>query len=154
MTVLVNGYIPYRPVSFCHYLTYLYYAYIYLVLFISSTKKCYSGKVKKACFCQKQPVKKSTVSVIHNYNSIGFQTAGFLVQTVAPEHQDKSFTPITSWRFHSKPEDSRGSFSVHQLLTSCPQVICIIHTKADCTWNNKTQNPDLYNLARTMILLQ
>lgn len=52
MTVLVNGYIPYRPVSFCHYLTYLYYAYIYLVLFISSTKNVTVEKLRKRAFAK------------------------------------------------------------------------------------------------------
>lgn len=55
MTVLVNGYIPYRPVSFCHYLTYLYYAYniYYTLSYLSVAQKNVTvEKLRKRAFAK------------------------------------------------------------------------------------------------------
>lgn len=43
MRILLNYYISYRTIYFCHYLIFLYSNYIYFVLFTTSTKR-YSGK--------------------------------------------------------------------------------------------------------------
>lgn len=44
MRVLLNDYISYRPIYFCHYLTFLYFSYICFVLGITTSTKRYSGK--------------------------------------------------------------------------------------------------------------
>lgn len=43
MRILLNDYVSYRPIYFCHYLTLLTHIVIYM-LFITTSRKCYSGK--------------------------------------------------------------------------------------------------------------